>query len=40
MGYSCTIVSINTVARTLRAVHELLMLAVDRVQIPPMQRSP
>ena len=35
MGYSCVIASINTVARTLRAVHELyVQLAVDRVQIP------
>ena len=40
MGYSCVIASINIVARTLRAVHELLHTTCSGSSSDSIQRSP
>ena len=40
MGYSCIIVLINTVARMLRAVHELLHTTCSGSSSDSIQRSP
>ena len=40
MGYSCVIVSINTVARTLRAVHKFLHTTCSGSSSDSIQRPP
>ena len=40
MDYSCVIASINIVARTLRAVHELLRTTCSGSSSDSIQRSP
>ena len=40
MGYSCIIVSINTVAHMLRAVHELLHTTCSGLSSDSIQHSP